>query len=409
MQLEIIKSFHIELIHPTKHRNIQMIKTTIPNKTIRIKAQKHIGLKTSSFSSLNILFCLLSVILFAACNNQPEQVKEEITGLSDTMLAKATLTKAELQIVNTELKLYGKIQADNNKMSQVYPIVGGNVTKVNVELGDYVKQGQVLAVIRSEEVAGYENQRLDAMNDIAIAEKNLQVAQDLFASKLNSEKDIVVAEKELEKSKASLQRINEVFSIYGLKQGSLYHVTAPISGFVIEKNVTQNMLLHSDNVNNLFSIAQIDDVWVIANVNETEIAAVKQGMNARIKTISYPDRIFTGKVDRIFNILDPQSKTMKVRITIPNTDLALKPGMSVTVILDYKEEQKMSAIPSSAIIFDKNKNWVLVYKDKNDIEIRPVNVYKQNDSVTYVKEGINENENIITGNQLLIYNALSEN
>jgi len=328
--------------------------------------------------------------------------------LTDTMLAKTKFAKAALDEVKNELRLYGKITADNSKLSQVFPIVGGNVIKVNVELGDYVKQNQVLAVIRSSEVAGYEKERLDAVNDVAIAEKNLQVAKDLSAGKLNSEKDLVAAEKELEKAKGALHRINEVYGIYNLKQGDLYNVTAPISGFIIEKNVTQNVLLNSNNVNNLFSIAQIDEVWVLANVNESDIRLITQGMDASIKTISYPDRVFTGKVDRIFNILDPDTKAMKVRIRIPNADLALKPEMSATVSLRYNENRKLITIPSSSIIFDKSKNWVMVYKDRNHIETRAIDVYRQAGDNAYILDGLQEGETIISQNQLLIYDALND-
>lgn len=356
-------------------------------------------------TNINILFFALAITLFACKSKKAEEpVNPNI--LSDTMIAKAAFDTVVIETVNSSLKLYGKITADNNKLSQVFPVVGGYVSKVNVELGDYVKQGQVLAVMRSEEVAGYENQRLDAVNDIAIAEKNLQVARDLFEGKLSSEKEVVAAEKELEKSKAALQRIKEVYSIYGLSKGSMYNVSSPISGFIIEKNVTPNMLLHSENVSNLFSVAQINEVWVMANVNESDIAAIQQGMTANIKTISYPDRVFTGKVDKIFNMLDPETKTMKVRIRIANEDLALKPEMSVTVSLQYKENKEMLAVPSRAIIFDKSKTWVLVYRNRNDIEIREVRIYKQTDETTYIKSGLEPNEIIVTQNQLLIYTAL---
>jgi cobalt-zinc-cadmium efflux system membrane fusion protein len=355
----------------------------------------------------------LNIFLFAsmavACNStKSDPVTPPVFTLTDTMLAHTQFAKAAIQNVKSELKLYGKVTADNSKMSQVYPVVGGNVIKVNAELGDYVKQGQTLAVIRSSEVAGYENERMDANSDVALAEKNLQVAKDLFAGKLNSEKDIVAAEKELEKAKAAQQRISEVYNIYSLKDGAQYNVTAPISGFVIDKNITQNELLNSNNISNLFSIAQINEVWVLANVNESDIASITQGMDASIKTISYPDRVFTGKVDRIFNMLDPETKAMKVRICIPNDDLALKPEMSATVTLQYNENKRLVSIPSSAIIFDKSKNWVLIYKDKNHIETRQVDVYKQVGDTTYIVNGLNENETVITQNQMLIYDALND-
>ena len=131
-------------------------------------------------------------------------------------------------------------------------------------------------------------------------------------------------------------------------------------------------------------------------------------MDASIKTISYPDRVFTGKVDRIFNILDPDTKAMKVRIRIPNADLALKPEMSATVSLRYNENRKLITIPSSSIIFDKSKNWVMVYKDRNHIETRVVEVYRQAGDNAYILDGLQEGETIVSQNQLLIYDALND-
>lgn len=357
----------------------------------------------------NLLTCTLLALVCVACKSRDDQEKPDPGfTLTDTMMASTKFAKAEMQTVKNELRLYGKVTADNNKLSEVFPIVGGNVTRVNVELGDFVKQGQVLATIRSSEVAGYEKERMDATNDVAIAEKNLQVARDMSAGKLNSEKDVLAAESELKKAQASLQRINEVFGIYHLKPGAMYNVTAPISGFIIEKNVTQNVLLNTDNIKNLFTIAQIDDVWVLANVNESDIGSISQGMDASIKTISYPDRDFHGKVDRIFNILDPDTKAMKVRIRIANANLALKPEMSATVTLRYNENKKMIAIPSQSIVFDKSKNWVMVYHDKSHIETRPVEVYRVVDDITYIDRGLNEGETVITQNQMLIYDALND-
>ena len=355
-------------------------------------------------------FLFIGILLFIAeCDNaKSNSVDKNGFTLSDTMFARTKFADAKMMDVKNELRLYGRVTADNNKMSQVFPIVGGSVIKVNVELGDHVKQGQVLAVIRSGEAADYDKQRMDAINDVAIAEKNLQVAQDLAKSKLNAEQDVVAAKTELEKAKSSLDRINQLYSIYNLKPGALYDVTAPISGYIIEKNITQNVVLSNSSINNLFSIAEINEVWIIANVNESDIALISQGMEADIKTMSYPDRIFKAKVDRIFNILDPDTKAMKVRIRIPNADLSLKPGMSATVELQYNENRKLIGIPSSAIIFDKSKNWVMVYKDRSHIETRQVEVYHQAGALAYISSGLKEGETVITQNQLLIYDELND-
>src|SRR5689334_17942174 len=103
----------------------------------------------------SILIISVAWIMISSCQHaETEPSAAAGFSLTDTMMASTKFSKVTLQIVQNELKLYGKISADNNKMSQVFPIVGGNVQKVNVELGDYVKQGQILATIRSSEVAG---------------------------------------------------------------------------------------------------------------------------------------------------------------------------------------------------------------------------------------------------------------
>lgn len=354
-----------------------------------------------------LLPCLF-FLAFIGCKTKA--IKEEKKGffLSDTMMKQCEISKARLQDVKNQLKLFGKVEADNNKMAHVYPITGGIVSKVNVELGDYVTEGQLLAIVRSSEVADFERQLLHARSDFAIAEKNLQVARDLFAGKLNSEKDVLASEKELEKAKAELNRITEVYSIYHLKQGSEFRITAPIGGFIIRKDITQNEELRSDRAEEVFTIAQINDVWVLANVNESNISKVSLDYEADVQTLSYPDKIFKGKVDKIFNVMDPTTKAMKILVKIKNPDLLLKPEMNATVNLKFSENKMLVAIPSGAVIFDKNKNWVMVYKDRTHIETRQVEIYHKLGDITYIISGVNEYENVISKNGLLIYDALND-
>lgn len=327
--------------------------------------------------------------------------------ISDKMLQESEFAEVVVKPVRNEIKLFGKIVADNNRLAHIFPIVGGNVVGIYAELGDHVAEGQILATIRSGEVAEFERERMDALNDVALAEKNLQVMKDLFDGKLASEKDQLAAERELEKARAELKRINEIYQIYNLQGGALYNVTAPISGFIIEKNINQNELLRSDEGENIFAIAQIDEVWVLANVNESEIGVINPGIDAVIHTISYPDRVFNGKVDRKFNILDPATKAMKVRIKMANADHALKPEMSATVTLSYEEARTLPCVPSSAVVFDKSKYWVMVFKDRGSIETRQVDIYRELGSTTYLT-GLEPGEKVFIKNQLLIYDALND-
>lgn len=347
--------------------------------------------------------------LSSACHKAAaEQETATAFAMSDTMMARCTFHEVQVEQVKDALKLFGKISADNNKLAQVYPAVSGVVKFIRIELGDYVRQGQVLAAIQSGEVALFQKERLDALNDVAIAEKNLQVAKDLFAGKLNSEKDVSVAERELEKARAELARINEIYNIYRLDKGSLYYITAPISGFVVSKKINQNEQLRADNAEPVFSIADINEVWAMANVNESDIGRIREGYEVSIKTLAFPDQVYHGKIDKIFNAIDPETKSMKVRVRIPNPDFKLKPEMNCTFLVHFTESKTLPAIPASALIFDKSKYWVMVFKDRYHIETRRVELYRQLGDTAYIQSGLEPGETVISQNGLLVYDALND-
>lgn len=357
----------------------------------------------------SILFVasMLVVTLYSCNDNKKKEETATAFVLSDVMLSTTQTAPAKTVPLKNELSFYGKITADNNKLIEIYPIVGGNVMNVNVELGDYVTKGQVLASIRSTEVASFEKDLIDAKNDVLVAKNSVKVAQELFEGKLYSERDVLEAKSQLEKAESQLHRIKEVYSIYNIKKGAFYNVLAPISGFIIQKNINQGMLLRSDRTDNIFDIAQINEVWAIANVNETDINQVKLGEEASVTTLSYNDKVFKGKVDKIFNIIDPETKAMKVQIKLNNPDYLLKPEMRANIKLSYNEDKNMIAIPSTAIIFDKNKNFVMVFKDRNNIETRQVEVFRQVGDISYISAGLKVDEKVMTTNGLLVYNALN--
>lgn len=356
---------------------------------------------------------IIGIALFAlaltSCKKDVENPETTTTFvLSDNMLKTTTTASAITEPVKNELSFYGKITADNNKSIDVYPLVGGNVVKVNVELGDYVKKGQVLATIKSTDIADFEKQMVDAKSDLLVAKNNLKVSQELFDGKLNSERDVLEAKSQVAKAVSQLNRVQETYKIYNIKSGSLYEVTAPISGFIIQKSINQDMLLRNDRSENIFDIAEISEVWAMANVNESDIEKVKLGEDAEITTLSYPDKVFKGKVDKIFNVIDPNTKAMNARVKLQNKDFLLKPDMNASIKLSFNENESMIAVPSTAIIFDKSKNFVMIFKDRNNIETRQVEVFRQVGETTFISSGLKENEKVITKNQLFIYDALND-
>ncbi|MCX8473701.1 MAG: efflux RND transporter periplasmic adaptor subunit, partial [Sediminibacterium sp.] len=313
------------------------------------------------------------------------------------------------QVLKNELNFYGKITVDKNKLIEVFPVVGGKVDKILVELGDYVEKNQLLATIKSIDVANYAKELEDAKNELILAQEKLKINKEMYEGKLATDRDMLEAKTELSKAQSQFKRIQETFNIYNMNGSATYEVRAPIDGFIVERNINQEMLLRNDRSNNIFDVAQIKEVWAIANVNESDIKNVKIGVDAEVTTISYPDKIFKGKVDKLFNMIDPETKAMSARIKLANNQYLLKPAMSAHIKLSFMDgNTKMIAIPAYAVIFDNSKNFVMIFKDRNNLETRQVEVFRQIGNTTYIAAGLKEGEKIITQNQLLIYDALND-
>ncbi len=329
--------------------------------------------------------------------------------LSKEMYKKLSFANAEYKPVVNELKVFGKITTDPDKTVDVFPAVGGKVSQVNAQLGDYVQKGQTLAVLQSTEVAGYRKDMLDAQADLLEAQKNLQVANDMYEGKLATEKDVISAKKDVETAQAEIQRIKQLYNIYNLGSNNTYYIKAPISGFITAKDITPDMLIRSDRAESLFTVSQINNVWVMANISESNIGQINVGCEADVQTLSYPDKIIPGQVDRIFNVINPETKSMQARIQLSNPGYVLKPEMNATVTLKIKENRDMLSVPAKAVIFNNDKNYVLVYYSEKNIEVRPVNVYHQNSQIAFIESGLKPNEKVIIQNALLVYRALTGN
>uniref|UniRef100_A0AAU6WPT0 Efflux RND transporter periplasmic adaptor subunit n=1 Tax=Chryseobacterium endophyticum TaxID=1854762 RepID=A0AAU6WPT0_9FLAO len=177
----------------------------------------------------------------------------------------------------------------------MYPLVGGNVLSVNVELGDHVTKGQVMATIRSTELAEVQKDVSDARTDLVVAQNNLRVAKEMYEGKLNTERDVLEAKSQLQKAQDQLQRANAVSTVYNVKKGNIYSVVAPISGYIVQKNINKDMQLRSDRSDNIFDVANTSNVWAIMNVNESDIDKISLGMKARFPPCLIRIKFLTGK------------------------------------------------------------------------------------------------------------------
>ena len=132
------------------------------------------------------------------------------------------------------------------------------------------------------------------------------------------------------------------------------------------------------------------------------------GDDAEVTTLSYPGRVFKGKVDQVLNVLDPTNKVMKIRVILPNEDYALKPEMFASVNVISQKNSDALCIPSSALIFDQSQYFVLVYKNPSDVKITPVKIISANADKSYISGEVQEGDKVIASNAILIYEAMND-
>lgn len=331
--------------------------------------------------------------------------------ISDSLAKMVEIDTAKSTQMADELPLSGEVSFDENKVVKVFPVTSGQVMEVKVSLGDKVTKGQTLAVLRSADVAGNYTDLSSTKSDLSIAKRQLDQAEYLFKNGISSERDYTEAKENYNKAVAANSKVKQQIAINGggntSASGTLV-IKAPGSGYVVEKNIAAGNFIRPDNSSSLFTISDMKDVWIWANVFETDIAKVKKGYDAKITTLAYPDKVFSGKIDEVSSVLDPDNKVMKVRIALSNPDLLLKPEMFTNVVVTNKESATSVAVPASAVIFDNSKFFVVVYKSKCDLQVRAVDTIKTVDNVTYISSGVKPGEMVVSKSQLLLYNALTQ-
>ena len=357
-----------------------------------------------------ILTHTLILLLFGAalqsCHHADDsQEKDERFQVTDTLLRSLLIDTVKEASALSQITLTGSIAPDENKMVKIFPLVSGVAQDVTVQLGDVVQKGQTLAVMRSAEMAGFNKDYISSESDVRNTRRIYESTQDLYKSGLASQKDLEQAQSDYEKAVAEGKRAGAVISI-NKSNSNGYELKAPITGFVVEKNLANNTQVRADNSQNLFTIANLSTVYVLVNVYESDISKIQTGDPVKVVTLSYPDKNFDGKIDRIDNMLDPDNKVMHARIKIENPGNLLKPGMFANVMIKAKSGEDLPEVSSNALVFDNDKNYVIVVDGKAKVHVQQVDIAKTVEDRAYISKGLKPGDRIVASRQAYLYESL---
>jgi cobalt-zinc-cadmium efflux system membrane fusion protein len=354
------------------------------------------------------LIALAVIGTFATgCSDKAQTSTESPFVISDSLLRTLTIDTAEVCPMVNSLTLTGKVSYNEENIARIFPLVSGVISDVKVQLGDYVQKGEMLGMIRSSEMAGYANDLASAKAGEASAKKTLNASEEMFKTGLISETELVNARSQYEQAQSQLTKAEHVLQINGGNTQSEYFIKAPVSGFVVDKQVTNNMSIRNDNSTALFTISDLKNVWIWANVYESNITNVHLDDEVTVTTLAYPGKKFSGKIDKVLNVLDPTNKVMKIRVVLSNPGYLLKPEMFASITVAIKTGEQCLCLPSSSLVFDNSEYYVLVYKNQKDVRITPVQVVGKTEDKTYISGDVKLGDKIVGSNTILIYQALN--
>jgi len=267
--------------------------------------------------------------------------------------------------VAPELTVTGVVNADVSRTVPAVSLTSGRAVEIRARLGDTVEKGQLLLKVRSADIAGAFSDYRQAVADETLAKAQFDRAKILFEKGAVAQKDLEVAVDVESKAKVTRETTVEKLRILGVTDldhppSGVVDIFAPISGVIVEQNVTLGAGVKTlDNSPNLFTIANLDSVWIICDVYENDLPFVRLGEYADVRLNAYPGSTFKGRISNIGSILDSNIRTAKVRLEMKNPGL-MRIGMFVSATFYGHQQETHAKIPATAILHLQDRDWVYV-------------------------------------------------
>ncbi len=262
-----------------------------------------------------------------------------------------------------ELHVTGVVSPDVSRNVPVISLASGRVVEIGAKLGDEVRKGQLLMRVQSADISAALSDYRKALADQVLARAQLDRANTLHEKGAMAKKDLEIAQDADAKARVDVETTAERFRVLGAdinQPGGIIDIHAPVSGVITEQNVTAAAGVKTlDNSPNLFTIADLSHVWILCDVYENDLASVRTGEYADVRLNAYPGKVFPARISQIGPILDPNTRTAKVRLELRNPGF-MRLGMFVTATFHGLLKQTRAVVPASAVLHLHDRDWVYV-------------------------------------------------
>jgi membrane fusion protein, heavy metal efflux system len=355
---------------------------------------------------------------FAACDRTPDQASEAKKAVVAERPGVLHLTSEELARTVIEVipvargamlvprEFPATVQANANELAEVTTLIKGRVMKVYVDVGQDVKKDALLAMLHSTDLGVAEGAYLKASAKLHEAKLAYERARDLNEQKVVSLAELQRREATMKTAQAEAREARNRLELLGVPRQEVERLDredtikadvllrAPFDGRVIMRNITRGEVVEAQQ--KLFTVANLSDVWVVGNVPEKDIQFIRKDQKVNVIVSAYPHAIVPGTITYVGDVLDPATRTMRLRVTVLNPDRLLKPEMFATVLVYAASTPDALTVPLEAVQDGPTGTIVFVQRGTNDFEVRTVKVGSEQGELVTVLEGVSAGEQVVT-------------
>jgi membrane fusion protein, heavy metal efflux system len=341
----------------------------------------------------------------------PRDGNGNVVSVNDEMLRdlRITTSKVEQRRGGDTVNLLGELGVNENVYAEVGPPLQARVTAIRASVGDTIRRGDPLATLESGELAKARGDLAIAEARVTLAQRTLERKQGLFAERIAPARE--VQEAEHENAAAEAQRRAAIAALQALGAATDEATTTanatrltlrtPVTGVVLERTAVLGQV--ADPLKPLFRIGDLTTLWLTVRAFERDAVRLRIGAPARIAFAAFPGRTFDGAIALIGRSVDPQSRTVPVRIDLPNREGMLRPGMSAAARLPVGEAGEMLlAVPTAALQRVRDRWCVFVPKDARTFEIRPVGRGRDLGGEVEIVSGLHAADTIVVDGAFLL-------
>ncbi|MDR4465520.1 MAG: efflux RND transporter periplasmic adaptor subunit [Nitrospira sp.] len=375
------------------------------------------------------------VMLIYGCGSESKGTSAETpkkTGEDETLhalsLDKNAMAKSGIKVEPVRRQVFrsyrdfpGTIELDQRKTANVTTLVGGRASHVDADLGQEVEPGTVLATLDSREFADAQSAYLKAKAILYVVSRAYERAKVLLKEDIISVAEGQRREGEMVRAQAETREAYQRLRLMGMSDvqikqlaqsrtvQSRVHITAPFHGFVIARNIVIGEVVETTET--LFVIADLSHMWVIADVPENDVPFLPAKGTPRAQAVevrlpSYPNEAFRGPITYVGNVVDPRTRTLRVRLELPNPDFKLKAEMYALIRIVLEPEEQALVVPQGAVQSRREKQFVFLQSGRATFEVRWVETGESNGEMTTIVKGLQEGDYVVTKNAFTLKSEL---